>query len=261
MPEWLLQKDIYEPSKEKNDFIKKSTLSILKILTKIKIDDSKKKNLFGINALIKLIFGFTIIVLVALSKNYIYVLSIGIFLFFLISLLKIQDIKYIFKVIISMAFFTAIVLIPSIVMGNKNNSYILILKIIISIGCVNLISCTTKWRELIAAFKIVHLPDIIIFAFNISIKYIDILGRLALNMLSALKLRAIGKSKSKSSAISGIIGTMFIKSVELSEETMDAMECRGFNGEFKINSKLTFGIKDGIVVVLIFLMLIGYIFS
>ena len=50
-----------------------------------------------------------------------------------------------------------------------------------------------------------------IFVFDITIKYIVIFGEFSLNMLYALKLRSVGKSKNKSTSLSGIIGTTVYK--------------------------------------------------
>jgi cobalt/nickel transport system permease protein len=75
---------------------------------------------------------------------------------------------------------------------------------------------------------------------DITIRYIYILSDEALDMLYALKARTIGKSFKKYSSLSSILGSLFIKSKELGDETYAAMECRGFTGEYrtKVDMKL-----------------------
>ena len=75
-------------------------------------------------------------------------------------------------------------------------------------------------------------------------KYIVMLGDFTLNMLYALKLRSIGKNKRKYTSLSGIAGTMFLKSKEMAEDMVGAMECRGFTGEYHRYEKLTFTFTD-----------------
>ena len=53
-------------------------------------------------------------------------------------------------------------------------------------------------------------------------------------MLTALKIRSIGKNDNKKSSASGILGTVFIKAKQSGEETVKAMECRGFGGKYTV---------------------------
>jgi cobalt/nickel transport system permease protein len=75
---------------------------------------------------------------------------------------------------------------------------------------------------------------------DITIKYIVLLCERSINLLYALRLRAIGKTSNKYNSLSGIMGNLFIKSYKMSEEMFHAMECRGFVGEYstKVNLKL-----------------------
>jgi cobalt/nickel transport system permease protein len=98
-------------------------------------------------------------------------------------------------------------------------------------------------------------PDIFILVLDIAIKYIVMLGEFALNMLYALKLRSIGINNHKYISLSGIAGTMFIKSKEMAEEMYTAMECRGFTGEYKTFSKFKFNWKD-LAIILIYILIV-----
>ncbi len=51
-------------------------------------------------------------------------------------------------------------------------------------------------------------------------------------MLEAVKLRTVGRNKSGEKSLSGVLGTAFLKSREMSDEMFDAMTCRGFDGEY-----------------------------
>lgn len=69
-------------------------------------------------------------------------------------------------------------------------------------------------------------------------------------MLYSLKLRSVGKNTGKYTSLSGIAGTMFIKSKEMAEDMYSAMECRGFTGEYHVNSKLKFTFADFIYIMI-----------
>lgn len=260
MPEWLLKKDDYIPQKEKDAFIDKSILSILGILTRFTLQTEIKRNKFGINAAVKLLMTLLVIILVSLSRSFAFVILIDVFLLLIVSLLNYNDIKYIIKMGIVISIFTFIILIPSILMGNKNNSLLIILKVLATVTAVNITACTTKWNDIIAAFKTLFIPDIFIFVLDITMKYIVIFGEFSLNMLYSLKLRSIGSSKHKSTSLSGIIGTLFLKSKEMSEEMYGAMECRGFTGEYKVYKRFKISINDIIGIIISIILIFAYFY-
>ncbi|MDI6617043.1 MAG: energy-coupling factor transporter transmembrane component T [Clostridiales bacterium] len=262
MPEWLLEKDDYIPQKDKDAFINKSILSILNTLTRFRLQTEDKANKFGINAPVKVSSTLLIVILVSLSRNIFFVIATGVFLLLIVSLLNAEEIKYILKMGMLAALFTLIILIPSILTGNKNNSYLIVLKVLISVTTVNILSCTTRWNDTTSALKIFRVPDIFIFTLDIAMKYIVILGEFSLNMLYSLKLRSIGVSKNRNTPISGILGTMFLKSKEMSEEMYGAMECRGFTGEYKVYKKFKIRINDIICILFnIALMFVYFYFN
>ena len=70
MPEWMLQKDNYIPEKDKDSFIDKSILSILKVLTKLRLQTDNKADKSGISAVFKLISVLLIIIFISLTRSF-----------------------------------------------------------------------------------------------------------------------------------------------------------------------------------------------
>jgi cobalt/nickel transport system permease protein len=250
MPEWLLKKDDYTPANESNTFITKSILAILKMLTKFKYTTEHKVNRFGINTITKLISAILLIIMVSTSRSLGFIILIDVYLLLIISFLSAGEIKHIVKMAAVVGIFSIIILLPSMLMGNINNSIIIIIKTITTVTVVNIMSSISQWNDITKALKLLFIPDIFILVLDVTIKYIIIFGEFSLNMLYALKLRSVGKSKSKSTSISGIIGTMFIKSKEMAEEMYGAMECRGFTGEYKLHSKYKFRLNDMVYIII-----------
>lgn len=126
------------------------------------------------------------------------------------------------------------------VYGNIYNSLLLFQKIFITIMMMNLLAHNTKWNDVNKSLKLLYVPDIFIWIMDITIKYIVLLGEHSINLLYALRLRSVGNASNKYNSITGIIGSLFIKSYKMSEEMSQAMECRGFTGEYttKVNFKL-----------------------
>lgn len=260
MPEWLLKKDDYTPQKDKDAFINKSILSILKVFSRVMKQTEYKKNKVEINALVKLISTLMVIIFISLTRSFTFVLIINVFILVLINFLTIEEIKYVLKIGLTVGIFTFIILLPSIFLGYGNNSLMITLKVLASVTFINILACTTQWNELIMALKVLHVPDMFIFVLDITIKYILMLGEFSLDMLYCLKLRSIGKSHNKATSLSGVIGTMFIKSKEMAEEMQGAMECRGFTGEYKVYKKIRLKLLDYICIIFTLGFILTYIY-
>ncbi len=262
MEDWLFRKDDYIPKTDKDRFINKTILSLLSILSLIKRNNKISNNfIYNLNPALKLVFTVINIIFLSMSRNFMYVLVIDVYMLFILSLLDIEEIKKILALSIVVPFFTLIMLAPSIIMGNVRNSMLIILKVAGTIVAINILSYTTKWHHITKSLKIFFIPDIFILVFDITIKYIYILGEFSLEMLYALKLRSVGRNNNKYSSLSKIMGNLFLKSKELGDEMYSAMECRGFTGEYVSHSKFKFNFKDLIysMVNIIIILLYFYI--
>lgn len=154
MPEWLLKKDNYIPQEDKDSFIDKSIISILKVLTKFRLQTNHFSKKAGVNSVVKVLSAIITILFTALSKSMIYVFFIiGIEILF-ISLMSAKEIKHAMNMLFSAAFFTFIILIPSIIYGNVHNSIMIIFKVISAASCIHILSYTSDWNEVAGAFKI-----------------------------------------------------------------------------------------------------------
>jgi len=250
MPEWLLKDEVYLSQTDKDTFINKSILSVLSVLSRIRAQGSSKISKYSVNAALKVAFTFALITLVSFSRNFSFVIVINVYMLSVLCLMEAEVIVKILKVSLLMSFFTFIVLLPSALWGNSFNTVMITTKAFATITAVNILSHSTRWNAITSALKTFFVPNIFIVVLDITLKYIVMLGDFALNMLYALKLRSVGKNKSKNTSISGIAGTIFIKSKEMSEEMYAAMECRGFTGEYYVYNNFRFNIADFIYIVI-----------
>ena len=250
MPEWLLQDEHYAPEADKDTFINKSILSLLGILSRIRNQSGYKADLFHVNAAFKVAFTFMLAVLVSISRSFTFVVIIIVYLLAVLSFMEGKEIVKVLRVSLVMALFTFIILLPAAFWGNTYSSIMITSKVFATVTAVNILSHTTMWNSITSALKRFFIPDIFIFVLDITIKYIVMLGDFTLNMLYALKLRSVGRNRSKYTSLSGIAGTMFIKSKEMAEDMHAAMECRGFTGEYHISSRFRFTFADGIYILM-----------
>ncbi|URZ01596.1 energy-coupling factor transporter transmembrane component T [Clostridium felsineum] len=240
IPVWLSEKDNYVPKKEKNSYVEKSIFSLIKTISIIRQNKNSEGVIYDLNPTLKVISIIVIIIAVALSRSLIDLLVMDVYVLIALILIdKRMRIRVFFRSLIFPCI-TLIALIPSMIYGNVYNSILIFQKIVVTILMVNILSHTTKWSEVSKALKLLFVPDIFIWIMDITIKYIVVLGEYSIDLLYALKLRAIGVTNDKYKSLTGIMGNLFVKSYKMSEDLFNAMECRGFVGEYttKVNLRL-----------------------
>lgn len=231
MPEWLVNDEDYSPPKGNIGFADSTKKSTIKLLSHLK-NNSENYKAKEASTPLRLFVVFLLILLTALSKNFSFVLFMICVLLVKIATIKSQKIREFIKVIIPVLLFSFIILLPSVFMGSPKTLLTVMGKIFVCTGLVLELNLTSPINEITNALKLFHLPDIFIFTLNITVKYIMQLGTVCDQMLDALKIRAIGKSKDKKGEMSGIMGTVFIKAKNSALDTSKAMECRGFDGKY-----------------------------
>jgi len=259
MPQWLIKEENYCPQSDRDTFINKSILSIFSILSRIKSQGAGAAGKYSVNAVFKVAFTFLLLIMLSVSQSTSFVIVVIVYLLAALSLMEAKTIVKILKVSIVMTLFTFVILLPAAIGGNTYSGIMISSKVFATITAVNILSHSTRWSSITSALKRFFVPDIFILVLDITIKYIVMLGDFVLNMLYALKLRSVGRNKSKYTSLSGIAGTMFIESKEMAEDMYNAMACRGFTGEYQVNSHFKFAVIDlayimmNIAIILIFL--------
>ena len=248
--EWLFTEENYVPPRDKDGFIDRSILSLLGVLSRIRTQSVSIRDVFPVSALLKVVFTFMLVLLVSLSKNYTFILIVGVYMLALLSMMRAEDILRILKISLVMTLFTFVILLPAAWSGNWQSSIMIPSKVFATVTAVNILSHSTKWNAITHALKRFFIPDLFILVLDITIKYIVMLGEFSLNMLYSLKLRSVGRNNSKYTSLSGVAGTMFIKSREMAEDMYSAMECRGFTGTYRVRSKISLHFVDLVYVLL-----------
>ena len=231
--DWLFKEDDYKPPEDKNPFIDRTILSVFKVLAKIEGGSHRKSgSIYEVSPSLKLTFIISFVVFLSITRSIIIMeVMAGIILLVALFLSR-EDKKKLAGLEIGVFFITLLMLLPSMMMGNLKNSLIILGKVLATTTMVNILSLTSRWSDMVRALKLFRVPDFFIFVFEITLKYIYLLGRIVEDDLEALKLRSIGKNQRKYSSLSSIMGNLFLKSREMGDEMHSAMECRGFTGEY-----------------------------
>ena len=127
-----------------------------------------------------------------------------------------------------------------------SGAILLIVRVGISISLAFLFTNTTRWTDLMKAFRVLFLPKIFITTLEMCYRYIFILLNITTDMFVARKSRTFSKIDSREGRrfVSNSIGSLFGKSYALSEEVYSAMLSRGYKGEPVIMNRFKFTLLD-----------------
>jgi cobalt/nickel transport system permease protein len=120
-----------------------------------------------------------------------------------------------------------------------------------------------SWKEMTGVFSEIHLPSVITMTLDTTVRFLVILGRLASRIHEAYLLRSFGRrnDRRKMSAAGGILGTVFLKSSRMSQESFEAMQCRGFKGTYRRLSRHSLSVWDVLYLILVPVLVIFFMIT
>lgn len=244
-PSWLLEPEEYRARADGDRFLHKNARTLAGVLSRLKLqrgglEDAARlpfseRFLARVDASLRL-FGLiaTIVCLSAATNMFFVYVMLGVFL----ALLAMKSGECIIDIIkpAGVAFLlTAVVMLPATVMMGQSGSMLRIaLKVFLSVGFVMGLSRSVAYNRLIAGLRAYHVPSLIIFIIDIALKYIVMLGDVAIGVVESLMLRSVGKNDDKRGSSMGVMGIAFLKAHDFSGEMYEAMECRGFTGDYEV---------------------------
>jgi cobalt/nickel transport system permease protein len=231
LPDWLVDPPRYDPPRDRDAFVTRSALSIASVLGRFRLDDGHPSPLSP-SAPAKLILGLACILLTSLSRNYFFVLVMLALVLVRACLLPSRKLARVASVAGAAAALTALVMLPAILLGQSHSALLVGTKVLVSVSIAMIVALTTPFNEITGALRAFRVPNLFILTIDMALKNIVSLGRIALEVLTSLRLRSVGRNRDKGASIGGTAGVVLLKSKEAAEVTYASMECRGFEGEY-----------------------------
>ena len=212
LPEWAAREEIYNPGSDRDYFISRSLLRLVSILTALRSQGLRPTRPIGAAPAVLATLVAGELVLLCFHRG--------------------RQLRQVLGAALAAALFCAVIVAPSILLGNGR--YVLLLpgKTFLTVTALMLLQENLAWHELTGALRTFRIPSLVIFILDTTLRYIAILGQEASELLTALKLRSVGHNPDKQAALSGVAGVMLQKSQRLSQDMYEAMRCRGFTGEY-----------------------------
>ncbi len=122
-----------------------------------------------------------------------------------------------------------------------------LLKAWLSVMVSGLLVATTPFPDLLQAMRSLRVPAVLTATISFMYRYLFVLTDEAQRLQMARTARAVGPGRTvwwRARVLGGMIGSLFIRSYERSERVYAAMLARGFRGEVRSLTRLTWRWRD-----------------
>lgn len=242
LPNWMCEAQPYKPSTDRDQFLRINTLKLTMLLARIKTQRGGLHNgiipclpdriLSRVDVGVRLGGIVVLILCMALASNLFFVYCMLAIVLVMLAFKPAEDLISILKPALGAGIFTALIMVPALFIGQPSSLIRLSLKVFLSVCLLTNLTHQSPWNKLVAGLRLYHVPHIVVFIFDLTIKYIVLLGEVAAGVLDALSLRSVGHNRHKSRSAAQVLGVTFLKAHDFGEELYDAMECRGFMGDY-----------------------------
>lgn len=232
LPDWVQREEIYSPAQANDGFLTRTVLKVGGLLCTFRAQQQVQRNRSASEVATEFLLVFSFILLTAEAHNAAFLYIVIAIVLVRVALLNGAAIKQILQMAFSAVFMTGFVLLPAVFLGSYHTFTVIILKTFISATTVAVFINQVRWHDFTACLRWFRVSDLFVLTLDLTLKYILMLGSICINVLLALKLRSVGRNRHKHHAMGGVLGVTFLKSRDMSEETYQAMVCRGFTGTY-----------------------------
>ena len=204
-----------------------------------------------VSAPVRLVGMFACVLCVCLTQSPLYLMLMAAIALVLVAVRPVRGLRATLMPALGAAGLAVVLALPALLLGASAASAMLkiALKTFINVSLVLGVSWTLTWSRMSAALKMLHLPDEVIFTFDMALKHIEVLGRTAHDLTESVMLRSVGRAPegfSRTDSVAGIMGMTFIKAMECSRAMDEAMACRGFAGVYPASARTGFSWRDAV---------------
>lgn len=236
LPEWMKETEEYVPLKDDSSFVEKTSKQMYRLLAKIKGQTTWPQER-EISAAITL-FGLLLTVfLTVIARNRAFPFLVFCVMLVLTAGYDGKRIRAILSETLLGIFFALLFTLPAAMGGEIDTMYRMTQKTAVTVMAVALVNHILHWNRICASISRLPFLDTFLFVFDLTIRYLVILGRICKQLLEAFTLRSIGRNTDKKAGIGGILGVTYLKSMRMAQETHQAMQCRGYDEKYRYYTK------------------------
>lgn len=242
LPAWLQEDDRYEPLADHDRFLQKNALKLTSLLARVKAQRGGLENESRLSPLDRLLLsvdvslrlgGIVVLILcTALARNMFFVYVMVGLVLVVLAFKHADALAETIKPALAATGFAVLITIPAIFLGQPASCIRISLKVFVTVSLLSHLSHGVAWNQLVGGLRFYRVPQLVVCVLDMALKYIVLLGEVASHVLDALRLRSVGRNPQKSTSTSNVLGVTFLKAHDYGEEMYEAMECRGFTGDY-----------------------------
>lgn len=210
--------------------------------------DSGSHSIFGVKPgglpVTYLVSALLCILFCALSSNAIFTVTVLAVLLARTAILPTRQLQRVIGSLAAPCIFTVIIMLPAVFLGSPATMLTVTMKVAEAVLVLALTGGQISFQKLTEGLRQLRFPDILILVLDLTIRFLVMLGRYSNALLEAVTMRSVGKVSWRDSGAGGILGTTFLKSTEMAQETEEAMRMRGFDGTYPSLEERRAGWKD-----------------
>ncbi|OXM99666.1 energy-coupling factor transporter transmembrane component T [Bifidobacterium vansinderenii] len=241
LPDWLAEPEGYEPADDRSTFIERNLGSIGAMLAAV-ADGGQPELVAGpvdrllghVSTSLRLLGLVLAIVCVNATRN----MAFGyVMLAVVLAVLAIRPARLMRTVVftgLGIAALSSLIALPAVFLGQYSSPMRLFIKAFITVSLTVGLARTVPWNRLIAGLRGLRVPNSVVYICDVTIQFIDILGRSMLALLDSLSLRSVGRDRHKMASAGHVLGAVFLLANRRAREMSEAMLCRGFAGEYRV---------------------------
>lgn len=258
LPSWLAVEQRYEPTGARHRVMQKNVLHLASLLERVRLGGGAHEGgsmvdraLSCVSAPVRLVGIFVCVLCVCLTQSPLYLMLMAAIALVLVAVRPVRGLRATFVPALGAAGLAVVLVLPALLLDASAAGAMLkiALKTFINVSLVLGVSWTLTWSRMSAALKMLHLPDEVIFTFDMALKHIEVLGRTAHDLCESVMLRSVGSAPegfSRTDSVAGIMGMTFIKAMECSRAMDEAMLCRGFAGAYPASARAGLSWRDAV---------------
>ncbi len=234
IPAWMREKEQIAPPRDGGAFAVRSLRALGKLLARLRVQQGREGRL-RIPAVVRLLLLLGLILTLSLTRSPLLLLALTAGILGCACLLPAKELLTVLRPAFGAALLALVLFLPAMLLRPAGiwNNLIVVGKIFLSVLLVNCFNRRTPWNQVTGALRKLRVPGVFVFVLDLTLRYIVLLGRLMVDLLTARGLRAVGKDAHPWRSVGGVLGVTFLQSTELSRETWEAMSCRCFTDDYK----------------------------
>ena len=201
LPSWLAAEERYEPAGARHRVMQKNVLHLASLLERVRLGGGAHEGgsmvdraLSCVSAPVRLVGMFVCVLCVCLTQSPLYLMLMAAIALVLVAVRPVRGLRATFVPALGAAGLAVVLALPALLLGASATGAMLkiALKTFINVSLVLGVSWTLTWSRMSAALKMLHLPDEVIFTFDMALKHIEVLGRTAHDLCESVMLRSVG---------------------------------------------------------------------